>query len=76
MQVTKVGDKLAVLLPDTLVNALDLKEGDEVEVNLLANRESEVHHDKQREEALEVLRRLSRPFPSDFKFDREEANAR
>jgi antitoxin MazE len=31
---------------------------------------------EQRERALEDMKRLARPLPPDYKFDREEANAR
>jgi len=34
MQVTKVGDKLAVVLPRSVVESHDLKEGDEVDVEI------------------------------------------
>ncbi|MGH9619619.1 MAG: hypothetical protein ACRD45_07930 [Bryobacteraceae bacterium] len=36
----------------------------------------EAARDRAREEALESLRRLARPFPPGFKFDREEIHER
>jgi hypothetical protein len=33
-------------------------------------------HDRDREEALRAIRRLARPLPTGFKFDREEVNRR
>ena len=76
MQVSKWGNSLAVRLPAAVVEALDLKDGDEIEITVAGKRAFEVARDRSREEALESLRRLARPLPPGFKFDREEANKR
>ncbi len=76
MQVSKWGNSLAVRLPQAVVEALTLKEGDEIEITVAGAREFEVSRDRKREEALKRLRALKRPLPPGFKFDREEANAR
>jgi antitoxin MazE len=76
MQVCKWGNSLAVRLPAVVVEALDLKEGDEIEITVAGKREFEVARDRSREKALAAIRRLARPFPPGFKFDREEANER
>ncbi len=76
MQVSKWGNSLAVRLPQAVVEALRLKEGDEIEITVAGAREFEVSRDRKREEALKRLRALKRPLPPGFKFDREEANAR
>lgn len=76
MHVSKWGNSLAVRLPAALVEALGLKEGDEIEITIAGTRQLEVARDRSREEALEEIRRLARPFPPGFKFDREEANER
>jgi len=76
MQVAKWGNSLAVRLPAAVVEALKLKEGDQIEIRVAGERELEVSRDRRRQEALEGLRKLRRPLPADFKFDREEANAR
>ena len=76
MQVSKWGNSLAVRLPAAVVEALDLKEGDEIEIRIAGKRNFEVARDRSREKALETIRRLARPFPPGFKFDREEANER
>jgi antitoxin MazE len=76
MQVAKWGNSLAVRLPAAVVDALKLKEGDQIEIRVAGEREFEVSRDRKRQEALEGLRKLRRPLPADFKFDREEANAR
>jgi len=76
MQVSKWGNSLAVRLPQAVVEALKLKEGDEIEITVAGAREFEVSRDRKREEALKRLRALKRPLPPGFKFDREEAHAR
>lgn len=76
MQVSKWGNSLAVRLPAAVVDALDLKEGDEVEIRIAGKREFKVVRDRSREKALDAIRRLARPLPHGFKFDRDEANQR
>lgn len=76
MQVSKWGNSLAVRLPSAVVDALDLKEGDEIEIRIAGAREFKVARDQSRDNALEAIRRLARPFPPGFKFDRQESNER
>ena len=76
MQVAKWGNSLAVRLPASVVDALQLKEGDRIEIRIAGKREFEVARDRSREKALERIRQLSRPLPPGFKFDRLEANER
>jgi antitoxin MazE len=76
MQVSKWGNSLAVRLPAAVVDALGLKEGDEIEISIAGKRDFKVARDQSKEKALEAIRRLARPFPHGFKFDREEANER
>ena len=80
MLVSKWGNSLAVRLPAELVKELALKEGDEIELSLLESGAGRKLFSVSRTETLED--RLSRamgsfgPLPKDYKFDREEANAR
>ena len=67
---------MAVRLPATVVEALELKEGDEIEIRIAGKRDFKIARDRTREKALETIRRLARPFPPGFRFDREEANKR
>lgn len=76
MQVAKWGNSLAVRLPATVVEALDLKEGDQIEIRISGDREFEVTRDRSKDKALARLRRLRRPLPPGFSFSREEANER
>jgi antitoxin MazE len=76
MQVSRWGNSLAIRLPAAVVEALDLKDGDQIEVRIAGAREFEVSRDRSREKALERLRRLRRPLPAGFTFDRITAHER
>jgi antitoxin MazE len=76
MQVSKWGNSLAVRLPAVVVEALDLKEGDEIEISIAGKRDFKVARDRSKERAFEQLRQMKWSFPPDFKFDREEINER
>ena len=76
MQVSKWGNSLAVRLPVAVVEALELKDGDQIEVRVAGTREFEIDRDPTRERALERLRKMRWKLPAGFKFDRVEANER
>lgn len=76
MQVSKWGNSLAIRLPAAVVESLDLKEGDEIEISVVGKRHLKASRPRTKAQALEQLRRLARPLPPGFQFDREEANER
>ncbi len=76
MQVAKWGNSLAIRLPKAVVEVLNLKAGDEIEITIAGDRQFEIARDRKREDALKRLRALQRPLPSGFKFNREEAHER
>jgi antitoxin MazE len=76
MQVARWGNSLAVRLPAALVEALDLKEGDHIEIEVAGARRFEVKRAPGRRELLARIRKYRGRLPADFKFDRLEANAR
>jgi antitoxin MazE len=76
MQVAKWGNSLAIRLPAAVVAALGLKEGDEIEIQVAGARKFEVARKPDRTELLNRLRAFRGRLPADFKFDRDEANAR
>lgn len=76
MQVSKWGNSLAVRLPSAVVGALGLKEGDEIEIRIASERTFELRRDPSKQRALARLRKLRRPLPPGFVFEREEADAR
>jgi antitoxin MazE len=76
MRVSKWGNSLAIRLPAAVVEALDLKEGVHIEIQVAGRRTFDLSRDTDRQQALARLRKLSRPLPAGFVFDREEANER
>ena len=76
MHVAKWRNSLAVRLPAALVRALDLKEGDEIEISVAGKRDFKIARDRSKDKALEQLREMKWSFPPDFKFKREEINER
>jgi antitoxin MazE len=76
MHVAKWGNSLAIRLPAAVVEALDLKPGDAIDIQVAGMRAFDVARERSRQEAIERLRAFRGRIPADFKFDREEANAR
>lgn len=72
MHVSKWGNSLAIRLPASVVAALGLKDGDEIEIRVAGSRCFEVSRDQSREEALTRLRSLGPKMPRGFRFDRSE----
>ena len=76
MRVAKWGNSLAVRLPQAVVEALQLKEGDHIEITVSGARQFRVARDQRRKQALARLSKYRDRLPTGFKFDREEAHAR
>lgn len=76
MRVSKWGNSLAVRLPAAVVQALELQEGDEIELHVVGQGHLEVGHKPSRDELIRKLRSYRGRLPVDFKFDRDEANGR
>jgi antitoxin MazE len=76
MQVAKWGNSLAVRLPAAVVEALNLKEGDQIEIDVASARRFEVARDRSSVQAMKRIRQLRRPLPPGFRFDRLDANER
>ncbi|MFC7518323.1 AbrB/MazE/SpoVT family DNA-binding domain-containing protein [Herbaspirillum sp. GCM10030257] len=76
MQVAKWGNSLAVRLPTTVVEALDLKPGDNIDIHVLGERDFAVEKAPGTRELLAKLRKYRGRMPEDFKFSRDDANER
>jgi antitoxin MazE len=76
MQIAKWGNSLAVRIPATVVEALKLREGDDVEIHVTGGRDFEVARKPGAREILARLRRFRGRLPEDFHFDRLEAHER
>lgn len=76
MQVSRWGNSLAVRLPVAVVEALDLKEGEEIEIHVTGQRSLEVGRKPAPRDLLARLRKFRGRLPADFKFDRLEGDER
>jgi antitoxin MazE len=76
MQVAKWGNSLAVRIPSAVAKALNLKEGDEVQLVATDGQQLQLITREDRLAALERLREFRGRLPAGWKFDRDEANAR
>jgi antitoxin MazE len=76
MQVAKWGNSLAVRLPSAVVEALDLKAGDHIEIHVRGERSFAVEKSPSARDLLARLRKYRGRLPADFKFDRLAANER
>lgn len=76
MQVAKWGNSLAVRIPTAVVEALELKEGDEIEIHVADARAFAVARKPGRDDLLKRLRAFRGRLPADFIFERDDVNAR
>jgi len=76
MQVAKWGNSLAVRLPAAVVEALKLREGDDVEIHVTGARSFEMDRKPAAADLLKRLRQYRGRLPQDFHFDRLDAHER
>ena len=76
MQVSRWGNSLAVRLPAAVVEALDLKEGEQIEIHVTGERSIEIARKPGVRDLLVRLRKYRGRLPEDFRFDRLEVNSR
>ena len=76
MQIARLGDGLAVPLSLDVIEALDLREGDEVTLRAVGPGALEVERSRGAADLLTGIRRHRGRLPADFRLDRDEAAAR
>ena len=76
MQVAKWGNSLAVRIPAAVVEVMQLKEGDEIEIQVAGTGAFELARKADTAELLARLRKFRGRLPADFRFDRLNANER
>ena len=76
MRVSRWGNSLAVRLPQTVVEVLELREGDAVEIHIAGPRSFEVEKAPVPADLLARLRKYRGRLPGGFTFDRLEAHGR
>ena len=75
MQLAKWGNSLAVRLPSSVVEILNLRAGDDIEIVVAAPKLFEIRRPKQIDDFFAQLEALPK-LPPGFVFSRDEANAR
>jgi len=76
MQVAKWGNSLAIRLPKVIVDILDLKEGDDIEISVARKDALNVKRAPLPRDVLARLRKYRGRMPEGFKFDRDDAHER
>ena len=76
MRVSRWGNSLAIRLPAVVVDALQLRDGDDIEVRIAGAREFELKKKPGKQELLRRLRKFRGRLPADFVFEREVAHDR
>ena len=76
MHVSKWGNSLAVRLPKALVERLRLRVGDDLDIVSSSEGHIAVRKADKRDEALARMAQRGWALPADYRFDRDEANAR
>jgi len=74
--VSKWGNSLAVRLPRAVVEALELEEGDAVQIEVVGSRSLQIAKAKSARQLLARLRKNRGLLPEGFSFDRLEAHDR
>lgn len=76
MQVSKWGNSLAIRLPAAVIEALQLKEGDQVEIQVAGKKTFALNKAPGNRELLARLHKYRGRMPASFKFDRLKAHER
>ena len=76
MRVSKWSNSLAIRIPSSMMNALDLHEGEEIEFHLSRERSFEIVKKSTPKALLHRLHQLRGNLPADFPFDFMQTNER
>jgi antitoxin MazE len=76
MLIAKWGNSLAIRLPAAVVEAMQLHEGDDIEVVIADERTFALHKKPGNKALLQRLRKYRGRLPADFRFDRDDAHER
>lgn len=76
LRLAKWGNSLAIRLPKQLIDDLELKEGDEIELIRAGEHRFAVERRDRAAEFLRSMQEFRFPLPADYKFDRDDANRR
>jgi len=72
MRLAKWGNCLGVRIPADVVEKLNLKPGEEMQLTVTGENQFEICRDRRRQDALEAIRKLRIAVPTDYVFNRDE----
>ena len=72
MKFAKWVNSIAVRIPAEVVAKLGISPDEEAQIKVTGEYSFEITRDRRRQEAIETLRRLARPLPPGYKFNRDE----
>jgi antitoxin MazE len=72
LKFAKWGNSIAVRIPAEVVAKLGISPDEEAQIKVTGEYSFEITRDRRRQEAIETLRRLARPLPPGYKFNRDE----
>ena len=76
MKFAKWGNSIAVRIPAEVVARLGISPNEEVQIEVTGEDSFQVTRDRSRQKALDAIRKLRRPLPPGFTFNREELHER
>ena len=72
MKFAKWGNSIAIRVPAEVIAKLGISPDEEAQIRVTGEYSFEVTRDRRREEAIEAIRKLARPLPPGYKFNRDE----
>jgi antitoxin MazE len=76
MKLAKWGNSFAFRVPAELMRKMNLTPDEDFQFRQTGEDSFEIIRDRRRQEALEAIRRLAKPLPPGYKFNREEIHER
>jgi antitoxin MazE len=72
LKFAKWGNSIAIRVPADVVAKLGISPNQKAQIKLTGEHSFEVSRDRSREDAIESIRKLARPLPLGYKFNRDE----
>jgi antitoxin MazE len=72
MKFAKWGNSLAIRIPAEVVAKLGISADEEAQFTVTGENSFEIIRDRRRQKAIEAIRKLARPLPPGYKFNRDE----
>jgi antitoxin MazE len=72
MKLAKWGNSFALRVPAELIRKMNLTPGEDFQLRQTGEDSFEIIRDHRRQEAIEAIRKLARPLPPGYKFNRDE----